>query len=121
MGEEQQIVSEHWAVYRFEDKRPGHEGEYDTVYDAEITADPECIRIMLDAQRNPTELGYWRDVATGLSNLVDELRREQAAICSLLFALGIPSPNEDGWGQNVMRLQNFLIHVKRARSESQGE
>lgn len=120
MSENQQEVFErHWDVYRFEDKSPGHEGEENVVLDAEITADPDLLRIMIDAQRNPTVCGYWRDMAAGLADLVDKLRKEQATICSLLYALGIPSSNEDGWGENVMRLKSFMEHRKRRLTERQ--
>ena len=40
-------------------------------HDADITANARVQKIMLQAQANQTELGYWRDVATDLAALVD--------------------------------------------------
>ena len=42
-------------------------------HDLEIEGNAEVLRIITEARRNVTELGYWRDVATGLSSLVGNL------------------------------------------------
>ena len=42
-------------------------------YDADISANAKVQEIMIRAQANKTELGYWRDIATDLAKLVDEL------------------------------------------------
>lgn len=41
--------------------------------DADIAANTRVQEIMIRAQANKTELGYWRDVATDLAALVDNL------------------------------------------------
>ena len=41
--------------------------------------DKEQKQIRFEAQKNLTHVGYWRDVATGLSTLVDKLRTERSA------------------------------------------
>ena len=57
----------HWAAV---------ECETGVYYDAEISANAKVQEIMIRAQVNKTELGYWRDVATDLAALVDELTKE---------------------------------------------
>ena len=42
----------------------------------DISANARVQEIMICAQANKTELGYWRDVATDLATLVDELELE---------------------------------------------
>lgn len=44
--------------------------------DMAMRADPDIMKIVLRAQRNPTAEGYWRDVALGLADLVVKLKRE---------------------------------------------
>lgn len=56
----------HWATVECKD---GH-----VYYDAEITANARVQEIMIRAQANKTELGYWKDVATDLAELVDEMQ-----------------------------------------------
>ena len=58
----------HWATMECED---GH-----VYYDADITANARVQEIMIRAQANKSELGYWRDVATDLAALVDEMELE---------------------------------------------
>lgn len=45
-------------------------------YDADIAASAHVQEIMIRAQVNQTELGYWRDVAIDLAALVDKLELE---------------------------------------------
>lgn len=61
----EQPDEKHWCPIETKD---GH-----IYYDADITASARVRRIVIRAQANQTELGYWRDVATGLATLVDEL------------------------------------------------
>jgi len=44
--------------------------------DFETSNNPKVQEIMVRAQRNTTELGYWRDIATDLAKLVDDLEEE---------------------------------------------
>lgn len=56
---------------------PGSARGEDCYYYAEVAADAEARRTVTEAQNNKSKLGYWRDVATGLSALVDKLRTER--------------------------------------------
>jgi len=67
------VDEQYWEQVEFDYKGHAHCYHY-----VEITADDEVQRIMISAQQNVTELGYWRVVATGLSLLVDKLRAEIA-------------------------------------------
>lgn len=60
-----QIDKRFWETWNFKD---GDEAHY-----AEIAANPFVLEIMLAARGNQTELGYWRDVALKLAELVDAL------------------------------------------------
>ena len=55
-------------------------------YDVDITANARVQEIMIQAQANKTELGYWQDVATDLATLVDELRGQKEPLCKGVFA-----------------------------------
>lgn len=58
----------HWAAMECEN---GH-----VYYDADISANARVQEIMIRAQANKTELGYWREIATDLAALIDELELE---------------------------------------------
>lgn len=85
MNEEQkQTMDEQvWEVVICDPRKPcgatcpgPKRGEVCYLY-AEVECDAKVLRITTEAQKNVTELGYWRDVATGLSGLVDKLRTER--------------------------------------------
>ena len=62
----------HWTKVQLSD---GHH-----YWDLSIDADPDVVRIMQRAQCNLTKEGYWRDVATDLARLVDELKEQLARL-----------------------------------------
>ena len=53
----------------------------------ELATSETVQSIMIKAQANTTELGYWRDVATDLAALVDELVAERDALRASLRVL----------------------------------
>jgi len=69
------IDSRHWTKM---DTRNGHH-----YYDADISADLDVQKIMIQAQGNLTAEGYWRDIATDLAKLVDTIKRDIASTLSI--------------------------------------
>lgn len=65
MAKQQVMDKRFWETWDFKD---GGQAHY-----AEITTSPYVLKIMLAARGNQTELGYWREVATELAELVDTL------------------------------------------------
>ena len=49
----------------------------------------------------------------------EELLVEQKKVCELLYALGVPSVSEDGYGENVQRLE-YLVERARTRVTRDG-
>jgi hypothetical protein len=79
------------------------DGSGEVVYhDVDITANPRVQQIMLRAQANMTELGYWRDVATDLADLVDSVSKvvsdaRYAMIDGNASGCDVPVSTVDSW------------------------
>ena len=68
MATGEQLDERFWETWNFKEGGSAHY--------AEITTNPYVLKIMLVARGNQTELGYWKDVALGLAELVDTLTRQ---------------------------------------------
>jgi len=85
----------------------GENGE--TIYhDVDITANSRVQRIMLRAQANMTELGYWRDVATDLAELIDSVsavvrKARYAMVDGNISDESVPVSTVDTWLRDIER------------------
>lgn len=48
---------------------------------------------------------------------IAELKTEQKFICNALYAAAIPSASEDGYGENIMRMESLLERIKKDRQQ----
>lgn len=91
----------YWETWNGKDGYPLHY--------AEIAASSRTQEIMIRAQANLTELGYWRDVATDLADLIDTVsdiaRKARYAMLDGAISDGdVPTAAVDAWLRSIQEM-----------------